>query len=148
MEKDIVKALSARVDQGEDDLVKDLLELVKKDPFLLRTLKDEDKTREICRAALEFLPERYEKYDLLLYVPFSDVCLETLQKYCMNKTDAILYAINIPNRVMNEKIAEFICTKNPLAFPILKDTTKFEGGKFCNIPEEKEIREKRKGKKL
>lgn len=99
-----------------------LFELVERDPFLLRKMRNDVKTREICRVALEALPGQIPKYDLILYVPYADVCLETLQKYCTNKTDAIMYAINIPDAVMNEEIAEFILEKNPLAFPILKDT--------------------------
>lgn len=99
-----------------------LLELVERDPFLLRKMRNDVKTREICRVALEALPGQIPKYDLILYVPYADVCLETLQKYCTNKTDAIMYAINIPDAVMNEEIAEFILEKNPLAFPMLKDT--------------------------
>ncbi len=99
-----------------------LFELVERDPFLLRKMRNDVKTREICRVALEALPGQIPKYDLILYVPYADICLETLQKYCTNKTDAIMYAINIPDAVMNEEIAEFILEKNPLAFPILKDT--------------------------
>lgn len=99
-----------------------LLELVERDPFLLRKMRNDVKTREICRVALEALPGQIPKYDLISYVPYADVCLETLQKYCTNKTDAIMYAINIPDAVMNEEIAEFILEKNPLAFPMLKDT--------------------------
>lgn len=99
-----------------------LFELVERDPFLLRKMRNDVKTREICRVALEALPGQIPKYDLILYVPYADVCLETLQKYCTNKTDAIMYAINIPDAVMNEEIAEFILEKNPLAFPMLKDT--------------------------
>ena len=82
-----------------------LFELVKIDPFLLRVLEDEDKTREVCRAALEALSALIPKYELIANVPYSDVCLETL-----------------PDAIMNEEIAEFILEKNPLAFPILKDT--------------------------
>ena len=99
-----------------------LFELVKIDPFLLRVLEDEDKTREVCRAALEALSALIPKYELIANVPYSDVCLETLQKYCTDKADAIMYAINIPDAIMNEEIAEFILEKNTLAFPILKDT--------------------------
>ena len=99
-----------------------LFELVERDPFLLRKMRNDVKTREICRVALEALPGQIPKYDLILYVPYADICLETLQKYGTNKTDAIMYAINIPDAVMNEEIAEFILEKNPLAFPILKDT--------------------------
>lgn len=99
-----------------------LLELVGRDPFLLRKMRNDVKTREICRVALEALPGQIPKYDLILYVPYADVCLEILQKDCKSSTDAIMYAINIPDAVMNEEIAEFILEKNPLAFPMLKDT--------------------------
>ena len=99
-----------------------LLELVGRDPFLLRKMRNDVKTREICRVALEALPGHIPKYDLILYIPYADVCLEILQKDCKSKTDAIMYAINIPDAVMNEEIAEFILEKNPLAFPMLKDT--------------------------
>ncbi len=99
-----------------------LLELVERDPFLLRKMRNDVKTREICRIALEALPGQIPKYDLISDVPYADVCLEILQKDCKSKTDAIMYAINISDTVMNEEIAEFILEKNPLAFPILKDT--------------------------
>ena len=99
-----------------------LLELVGRDPFLLRKMRNDMKTREICRVALEALPGQIPKYDLISDVPYADVCLEILQKDCKSKTDAIMYAINIPDEVMNEEIAEFILEKNPLAFPMLKDT--------------------------
>ena len=114
MEKEITALLS-----GENDK---LLESVKRDPFLLRKMRNDVKTREICRVALESLSGQIPKYDLISDVPYSDVCLEILQRYCMDKTDAVMYAVNIRDEVMNEEIAEFILEKNPLAFPILKDT--------------------------
>lgn len=97
-----------------------LVELVADNPFILCKLKEYEKTEKLCRTALAALPDNL-KPDLLVHVPFSDVCFETLQTSCKSKADAAMYAISIPDKVMNENIASFLLEKNPFIYSTLKD---------------------------
>jgi hypothetical protein len=65
-------------------------------------------TPDICRVALNNLPEGYEVHQIIGVVPFSEVCMEQLKKYDVEKAEpfgTFMLFGSMNERVMTQEIA-------------------------------------------
>ncbi|MDR1172851.1 MAG: DUF4116 domain-containing protein, partial [Bacteroidales bacterium] len=86
------------------------------------------RTKELCRAALDDrqnLP--HGAADVLSLIPFSDVCMEYLEKFKELNIEPLAVLGNINPRMMTEEMADFAVEWNSECFQLIPDRLKTQG---------------------
>lgn len=103
------------------------IDAVKKYGLLLRAVPEKLRTREVCRAALDgaSVPD-FNSGEILRLIPYSDVCLEGLQRFAPLVSDIYHVFDAIPEEALDGRIALFGVKADPSCLLLLPEHLKTE----------------------
>ena len=113
------------------------MKAVKENEMAIGHVPDDIKTPEICRAALN--PEKVpsgKDYDVIVHVPFPDVCLEYLKKMEHENEDLFLVFGNIKPEIITPEMAQLAVKIDPSCLQFVPDRMKTS--EMCAVAVEKD----------
>ena len=100
------------------------MDAVKENGLALFFVPEALKTPEMCRIALNNLPEGRIKDEMMIEIPFPEVCLEQLKKYEKEQADPYLMMYYMRENVISKDIAETAFKLNYECFETIPDRLK------------------------